>query len=130
LLDLLRAVLIAAKQTSVADCSGPKVRMAARRRATFEARAKWDRRALDFRFDNSRRQTMMSMQKGATAWEKEPQRKMRAVLLYTFMSGVCVGGAIGEIHEHRWKSIAFSLCIAALISYNAWSRWKKIAMPA
>jgi hypothetical protein len=72
---------------------------------------------------------MMSMPKGATVWEKEPQRKMGAVLLYTFMSGVFVGGAISAIHEHRWKSIAFSLCVAALSAYNAWSRWKKIAMP-
>ena len=72
---------------------------------------------------------MMSMPNGGTAWEKEPQRKMRAVFLYTFCSGVSVGGTLNEIHEYRWKTIAFGLCVAALLAYHAWSRWKKVALP-
>jgi hypothetical protein len=72
---------------------------------------------------------MMSMPNEGTAWAMEPQRKMRAVVLYTFCSGVSVGGAVSAIHEHRRKFIAYGLCVATLLAYHAWSRWKKIGMP-
>jgi hypothetical protein len=69
---------------------------------------------------------MMPMPKSATAWEMEPQRKPRSVMVWVFMSGVMIGGDIAIIHEHRWKSIAFGLIVAALCAYNAWDRWRKI----
>lgn len=69
---------------------------------------------------------MMPIPKGATAWEMEPQRKMRAVFFNTFGSGVMVGVAMGAAHEHRWGLFAWLLATAALSAYSAWARWRKI----
>ena len=67
---------------------------------------------------------MMPMPKGATAWEREPQRKMRPVLFWTFSSGVIVGLAMGAAHEHRWGLFTWLLATAVIGAYNAWNQWR------
>jgi hypothetical protein len=69
---------------------------------------------------------MMPMPKGATAWEKVPQRQTRWVFLNVFGSGLMVGIALDNIHTHRWFWLAWDLAVAALSAYNAWDKWRKI----
>jgi hypothetical protein len=69
---------------------------------------------------------MMPMPKGVTAWETEPQRKMRGVILPVFWSGVMVGFAGATIPAHRWWLYAWFLATAALFAHIAWDSWRKI----
>jgi hypothetical protein len=84
----------------------------------------------------------MPMPKGTTAWEKEPQRKMRSFVIRVFASGLALGMGIGEIrfdHFHivwtemqvpanRWWGVGICVLAAVLGAWGAWDYyWKKIA---
>jgi hypothetical protein len=82
---------------------------------------------------------MMPMPKGATAWEKEPQRTMRSFVTRVFMSGLMLGLGIGEIrfdHFHivwaemqipanRWWGVGGSVVCAVFMAWAARESWRK-----